>query len=187
MIKYYAYQMDPELQRDDLFWDTKTGELTVNNDEIADYIVITGHSRMRSYFNDLYDQIDHYHDEVDVDDRNELVKALTKLSGEEWNYTEIRGYYQGEWQVLYYNVNKINDETIKYIEACYFNTGIEFDIYDRKKEDGEEGEYFHIYLADSCFSSLRAEMAGYLGCEENELEIYEFDGYYKTPKYKKVD
>ena len=63
-----------------------------------------------------------------------LVDVLSIGSGEEWDYREIHGCCQGEWNNVYYPVEKWTEESLEAFETMYFNTGSEWIVHEGDTE-----------------------------------------------------
>ena len=98
-----------------------------------------------------------------------VITALELITRKKWREIEIRGCMQREWQTIYVT-EEISDETVRYIEMCYFNTGVEFLVYEN------EDDCYSVYVEDT--EELKSRYPG--------IKIYEFDGYEKTIKYREV-
>ena len=119
----------------------------------------------------------------DWDEREEeIVKALELITDKKWRKTTIRGCCQRDWQYLYVS-EEITDNDVRYIEMCYFNTGTEWLVYESEEDFEKEESIFSLYV-DSY--NAKQKLSEYIGCKEEELVCYEFDGYTKTPKYKEI-
>ncbi len=102
--------------------------------------------------------------------------ALDLITGGAWKYRTIRGYCQGDWQDIYFDSREYNDEDIKIFEMDYFNMGDEWSVYPENDENDQTGIY--------TYKNPRAEIASAFGIKEEEIELYVFDGYERTVKYK---
>lgn len=112
-----------------------------------------------------------------------LLLALKLITGKTWRSYSMRGYCQGDWQEGYASED-VSEEALNYMEMCYFNTGEEYLIYDNEKNFNNEEADTSIYVDGY---NKRERIAEYLECKPEDLIIYEFDGYTKTPKYKLAD
>jgi DNA-binding cell septation regulator SpoVG len=123
------------------------------------------------------------YNKTELDD-NIICCALKLITGREYNTTTIRGCSQGEWQDIFYPT-EYRSEFIKFFETEYFNTGSEWIIHDEenKPETPEDitGTAMYCYSYDP-----RKEIAEYMGVEQTDVILYEFDGYNRTEKYKLV-
>lgn len=109
--------------------------------------------------------------------------ALKLITGKEWRSICIKGFCQGDWQEGYVS-SDISQEDVNYIEMCYFNTGSEYKIYESKEAFDNKEPDTSMYI-DSYNS--KETLCKMLSCEPEEVEVYDFDGYTKTPKYVLVD
>lgn len=111
--------------------------------------------------------------------------ALALLTGKKHNCTIIRGCCQGDWNYIYYPVDEYDLKSIEYLEAEYFNTGDEWRVVPVDK-NGEEDEYGEVYYYTHEWRGQAVELADAIGCEPDEIELYEWDGWARSPIYKKV-
>lgn len=213
---YYAKQVAPEYQRDDLFFCGKDGKLLMEDDYFDNRVIIDGNREFRGMTIPAYDKIkklatdlwydwdnlsscgfgskeefvEYYLSEdnveewikllesnIDWTDEDFVVAALKLLTGKEWRHVCIRGCMQREWQYMYVNED-ISDEDVRYIEMCYFNTGMEFVVYESKKDFDKEEEGCSYYVES--VEDLREKLSDY------NLRVFESDGYTQTAKYKEV-
>lgn len=237
-VKYYAKQVNPEWQEDNLFYtykNKKTGkyEMGMNDDYYYDKIIIYGNKEFHSFTTKEFDnlmQLDSVYYEYEPltnkytnhcywDNITQFVnayfpkqngryskqeihqwkllleeysqhwrmeeiteKALELMTGKKWHSFVMRGYSQGDYQYGYAS-EKITDKDINYIEMCYFNTGSEYIVYE-SEEDFQNEDNGCSYYCDSFHS--KAYLAEMLGCEEEEIEMYNYTGYIKVPQYEKV-
>ena len=228
MVKYYAKQVSPEWQEDDLFYqykDKKTGHynLGMNDDYYVDDVIIFGNKEFKDYTNEEFDkirQLDNvyyefennywnnasefvhayfgrkngkrygtreihawkelfkkYEQRYDIDDV--ITDALKLMTGKSWRTREIHGYMQREWQTIYVSEN-VSEESVDYIGMCYFNTGTEWLVYESKEDFDNEESSYSIYCEDE------EDLVDRIGCEREDIEIYEFVDYVKIPQYKLV-
>lgn len=104
--------------------------------------------------------------------------ALEILHGIAFDWHEIRGCCQGDWQYMICPAEygrEYRDE----IETEYFNTGDEWKIDDN-------GDTFTVYTHSWRDDEKRQEIADAVGCDPSDVILYAFDGYEYTPKYKEV-
>lgn len=232
MVKFYAKQVDPEWQEENLFYQIKGKDkrtiLGFNDDIYEDNVIIVGNNeylehRIPEYqrlldFDNAYfyeygntcywandsEFINCYlkksngkqYSTIEIHKWKELFKkyeernrledivceALELMTGKQWYWFTIRGCMQREWQCGYAS-EIITRKDIDYIEMCYFNTGSEYIVYENKEDFDSECNGCSYYVDSYNSKSILCEL---LGCEEDELEMYDFDGYTKTPKYKLV-
>lgn len=187
MKKYIAKQIDPEYQ-------TSPWEYYENEDDF----IIFGNRDFIEFVPDAYKDIfnavktgefwrlseksDHVIESYEngiITDRDLLLSVLKAETGKTWYFDSIRGCCQSDWQYIVY-IDSGNNERLNYISMDYFNTGTEYIITD---PDGDETAlYCYSYNAEG----IRKEIADAFGIAPEDVDIYDFDGYTKTPKYKKV-
>ena len=102
-----------------------------------------------------------------------IIEALQLITRKKWREISLRGYSQSEWQDGYAS-EELSDGSIDYIELCYFNKGMEFIIYESKEDFDNDGDCYSIYVSD--IQDLRDRLG-------EEVTIYEWAGYIKTPRY----
>ena len=111
-----------------------------------------------------------------------LLLALKLITGKTWRKDEMRGCMQREWQDIYVS-DIVSDEEIHYIEMCYFGTGEEFRVYESKEDFDNDENDFSIYVDGF---NVKHNIAQAIGCEEDELDVYEINGYTREPKYELI-
>lgn len=102
--------------------------------------------------------------------------ALELMTGKKWRRFSIGGYCQSEWQYGYASED-IQDYDIRWIETCYFNTGVEYIVYESKEDFENEEDSFNIYCIDD------KDLKDRLG---SDIEIYHLTGYKRIPQYELV-
>lgn len=109
----------------------------------------------------------------------ETLDELKKVTGKVWKETTLRGYYQSEWQTLYYVVGEVTSREIKTIESFYMGKVTEFEV-------EEDGDTHYEYIPDDIVWKGKKSICDYFGLKEEETTIYEDDGYEKVYKYKEM-
>lgn len=104
--------------------------------------------------------------------------VLDLLRGKPHKIATIRGCCQSEWQRIIYPA-EYGREWLEEFEAEYFNTGTEWQIY----ENGLDGDYYTAYDTKN---SPREFIAEITGSQPENIVLFEFDGWERTPKYKAV-
>lgn len=132
-------------------------------------------------------------------DRNEertlICLALEAMTGKEYDWFNIHGSCQGDWQIIYMPTENKEDKAT--IEAEYFNTGEEFMVYEEsipledwqienavEIAENEDCLSFSVYCTSWNEEGQRKEIADAIGCKPEEVLLFEFDHYVKTPVYK---
>lgn len=106
-------------------------------------------------------------------------KIMSILLDKECKWTTIRGCCQSEWANLFYH--DMSDEAVCCVEAEYFNMGTEWNI---EYENGEG--IMNVYCYESEADKIKKEIADCVGCDVEDLRMFEFDGYDCTPRYREV-
>jgi hypothetical protein len=114
-----------------------------------------------------------------VSERYILCEALELITGEKWASACLRGYSQGEWQYCIYKVAN-GHEWLREFEVEYFNMGEEWCIYE------DNGEEWCCYTHGWNVEQARAEIADICEVNPQDVALYRFAGYTKTPKYEEV-
>lgn len=124
--------------------------------------------------------LEQYFNNYDLSD-DFICKALELITNKKWREIGLNGCCQSDWQYGYVS-DKVSDKAVRYLEICYFNTGVEYRVYE-SKEDFENSENSYSIYVDS----FRAEqnLAEALCCDVNEIEIYNFTGYHKVADYER--
>lgn len=133
---------------------------------------------------------------ADRDEEKTLIcLALEAMTGKEYDYTQISGCCQRDWQIIYFPAEYKED--VEIIEAEYFNTGEEWLFFEESVEieEGEENQAIEIvenegicpvtiYVTSWNDEEKRKEIAGEIGCKPDEVLLFSFDHYVKQPIYK---
>lgn len=192
-MKFKAYQVAPEMQE---------------APELEDFagMEVIGNRHYESHTSEEFDDIFHelaYDGDFDgwtisAEDRKELdglvdkygtkgaldekilARVLSIVTGQNWEYMEIHGYSQSEWQIVYYNSALWTLGELRRFAMDYFNLGREWRVV------GEDGDECYIYTYSDNVDELRAEIANAMGTSEENIDVYLFDGWTRSPKYKEV-
>lgn len=126
---------------------------------------------IRDYCNDKYN-----------DELKTAVELLSAVSGIKYTMCDIRGCCQGDYAQLIIPSDECTNEAKDEIEARYFNTGTEW-IIENERGECDAHAYTWAWRDEGREKQIREQ------CDisdAEELEIYEFDGWECTPKYKKA-
>lgn len=195
-MKYKAYQIAPECQESPLYM----------FDEMPEGLEIYGNKDYKRHTSDIFDNVlkalenedfDYINTEgKDIKRLNELAEkyyaqganneaiiaeALSIATGQKWEYKCISGCCQSDWNYIYYRTDMWTDKALEYFETEYYNTGEEWRVVD---EGGEEC-YYYTHEWSDCEKTR--ELASLVGCSVQNLTLYAFDGWERTPKYKEVN
>lgn len=147
-------------------------------------IVICGNRNYREFGDEtLIDIIEgNYYDDIDGYDY-EVLDKLKKVTGKEWERSEMRGYSQGDWNLIYYVKDEVSQEQLEEIENFYMGKVSEFTVV----EDDDEDSVYHVYVPDSIVWKGKKSICDYLGLDINTTTVYEDDGYERVIKYKEIN
>lgn len=116
-----------------------------------------------------------------ADDEGIIAEALSIVTGQKWEYKQISGCCQSDWNYIYYRPEEWTAKALEYFEIEYFNTGEEWRIEDEEGDD-MENVYTHEWNDDE----RKREIAENIGVNPDEVTLYLFDGWTKTAKYKEA-
>lgn len=125
-----------------------------------------------------------YCKECDIHRGDDIVTAtniLSAVTGIKFYIRGIRGCCQGDYAQLIIPEVEATENYIDEIEARYFNQGEEWNIECDEDELCISNAYTHGYKKEDKLKQIREQ------CDisdKDEIELYEFDGWEKTPKYK---
>lgn len=125
-----------------------------------------------------------------ADDEKVILTALELLTGHKWESGTIRGCCQSDWQDIYYRVDKWNREALNAFEIEYFNTGTEW-IVDDGEFDPENDSPLNIngcstYCTEWNEDGIKREIADAFGGSPEDVVLYAFEGWSRTPNYREV-
>ena len=110
-----------------------------------------------------------------------IAEALSIVTGQKWEYRQISGCCQSDWNYIYYKADEWTAKALEYFETEYFNTGDEWRIEDEEGDDMGSA-YTHEWTDDE----KKREIAEQIGVDPGEVTLYLFDGWTKTAKYKEA-
>ena len=116
-----------------------------------------------------------------ADDEGIIAEALSIVTGQKWEYKQISGCCQSDWNYIYYKADEWTAKALEYFETEYFNTGDEWRIEDEEGDDMGSA-YTHEWTDDE----KKREIAEQIGVDPGEVTLYLFDGWTKTAKYKEA-
>lgn len=108
-----------------------------------------------------------------------FLDVLRLLNGKEYAHSTLWGCCQGDWQNIIYPA-KYGAEWLRAFETEYFNLGTEWSI---QETDDPDDPGFTMYCTTD---DPRAEIADATGADPDDVILYAFDGWDRTPKYKVV-
>ena len=110
-----------------------------------------------------------------------IAEALSIVTGQKWEYKQISGCCQSDWNYIYYRPDEWTEKALEYFETEYFNTGDEWRI-----EDEEGDDMGSVYTHEWSDDEKKREIAENIGVNTDDVTLYLFDGWTKTAKYKEV-
>ena len=110
-----------------------------------------------------------------------ISEALSIVTGQKWEYRQISGSCQSDWNYIYYRPDEWKEKALEYLEIEYFNMGDEWRI-----EDEEGNEFGSGYTHEWSDDEKKREIAENIGVDPGDVTLYLFDGWTKTAKYKEV-
>ena len=114
-------------------------------------------------------------------DEQIIAEALSIVTGQKWEYRQISGCCQSDWNYIYYRPEEWTEKALEYFEIEYFNTGDEWRI------ESEEGEDFgSIYTHEWNDDGKKREIAENIGVDPEDVTLYLFDGWTRTANYKEA-
>lgn len=113
-------------------------------------------------------------DWVNAEER-EYATALSLMTGLSYDWRSIRGYCQGEWNIVYYPEKNWTKEALDAFEIEYFNLGTEWMVHDSEKvpETSDEIDGFCIYAYSWNDDGIRKEIADCVGGNASDVVLYD--------------
>ncbi len=137
-------------------------------------IIFHGNRWFKSHTTPEFDAI---YDRFDGEKR--ILRALHLVTGERYEKRTIRGTCQSDWQEIYYPVADYSKSDICFLEIEYFNLGSEWTVTWHDEE-------FGMYCYGDTPEDVRLEIASIIGVNADDIVLYEFSGWSRTPEYKEV-
>lgn len=115
-----------------------------------------------------------------------LVDVLSIVTGEEWDYRNIHGCCQSEWNTVYYPVKYWTKESLDAFETMYFNTGSEWIVHegDTEPTSPEEIDGRAYYCVSWNDEGIKKELAEAAGGNVEDVVLYKYSGSVSIPTYK---
>lgn len=107
-------------------------------------------------------------------------RIFSILTGRKYDCRRINGCCQGDWNYIFFPEDEWTDQDIDRFEIEYFNLGDEWKVVD---EDDPEFPVFY-YTHEWNHQVRKYELAQMIGCRPEELTMFEFVGYTRTPEYR---
>lgn len=116
-----------------------------------------------------------------ADDEGIIAEAISIVTGQKWEYKQISGCCQSDWNYIYYRPEEWTAKALEYFKIEYFNTGEEWRI-----EDEEGDDMGNVYTHEWNDDEKKREIAENIGVDPGEVTLYLFDGWIKTAKYREA-
>lgn len=116
-----------------------------------------------------------------------LVDVLSIVTGEKWDYKQIHGCCQDEWNNVYYPIQYWTKESLEAFETMYFNTGSEWIVHegDTEPTNLEEIDGCSYYCVAWNDEGIKKELAKAVGVETPEdIILYKYTGSISIPTYE---
>lgn len=113
-----------------------------------------------------------------------IIEFLSMKYGKPYKKATIRGCCQRDWAEIYLPLDYAG--MIKEFESVFFNLGtkVMIDMFDRENIDPEEISGYCLYIPSTDEDEIKKRIADNEGVKPEEVKLYMFDGYIKTPKYR---
>lgn len=121
------------------------------------------------------------------DTEREKALALELITGTPYDWHEIRGTCQGEWQMLFCPEDW-TPEAVQAFEIEYFNMGTEWIIHDEEAdpEGPEDVQGYGVYAHGWNVEEIRKELAEIAGCNPEELTLWAVSGCHTVTDWEEV-
>ena len=131
---------------------------------------------------------DHYDDEIDPETSEalgydyETIDELDKVMGGDWEYTEFKGYSQGDWVRVWYNKEKVTEGLLEELDNFIMGKVDEYTV----QESEDEDDVYHVFIPhDICWKGKEA-ICEHIGIKPEEATVLEDNGYTKVYNYVEV-
>lgn len=195
-MKIKAYQVAPEYQESPLLVDEmpELGMEICGNTDYRRYTSATFDEVLKcleygdfsdfeftGYKADRLEELCNKYGTRGADDEGIIAEALSIVTGQKWEYKQISGCCQSDWNYIYYRPEEWTAKALEYFEIEYFNTGEEWRI-----EDEEGDDMGNVYTHEWNDDEKKREIAENIGVDPDEVTLYLFDGWIKTAKYREA-
>lgn len=118
------------------------------------------------------------------DERKAICMGLTLMMGKEYDYCQLSGCCQSDWNYFFYPVELYDDKAIRCVEVDYFNLGEEWMVHDESTvpECAADVTGYIMYV----YNDARREIAEEAGVAPENVVLWEYDGMRQVPKYKEA-
>ena len=125
------------------------------------------------------------HDDIYNMDKTTIAECLTLITDVEYNWSQICGSVQREWQYVFYPIGQFD---VKKLEADYFNLGTEWCVIESEEdydnaEDLPSEDMNYIYCYGYNNDMIKSELSEISGIPVENITLFEHQGYIQTPVY----
>ena len=110
----------------------------------------------------------------------DILEELEKVTGMQYETFEIKGYSQGEWNIVYLPKDENNSKYVEWIETLFFG---KYDEYYNK-------EYWRIKIPHSISwkgaEAIKKEIASETDLTMDEITLQNFTGYSRIANYEEA-
>ena len=194
-MKIKAFQVAPEHQEGPLYLFDEWEEVEIyGNDDYERHTSAIFDEVLEALDNGTFDDVNTEGKDVDrlealadkyytrgANNEAIIAEALSIVTGQNWEYKQISGCCQSDWNYIYYRPVMWNEKALQYFETEYFNTGDEWTL-----EDEEGDDLGSLYTHEWNDDEKKREIAESIGVNSDDVTLYLFDGWTKTAKYKEA-
>lgn len=111
-------------------------------------------------------------------EEREYTLALSLMTGLSYDWCAIRGYCQGDWNIVYYPEKHYSKEALNVFEIEYFNMGTEWMVHDSESvpETPDEIEGLYMYTYNWDYEGIKKEIVDYTGGSADDVILYDEKG-----------
>ena len=115
-------------------------------------------------------------------------EALALITGKRYDTKTLHGCCQSDWVDVFYPVDEWDRDALQRLETEYFNMGTEWIIHDEEQapEGPENISGYSLYCYGWNTDQIKQEIAENTGATTENIQLYEFSGYTKTPEWRAV-
>ena len=126
--------------------------------------------------------------------RKLLAKLYGYITGKVYDYKQITGCVQRDWNYIYFPVSEYTEKQLEYIEIEYFNNGNEYIVYETDEtidsveqlKQLDNCDFYQIYTHEYNEQKELEEIKGYCYSNIDDIIIFRFAGYKQIACYEKV-
>ena len=125
----------------------------------------------------------------DISKNDFITSVLTDMFNAQYLHRVIRGCCQSDYADIYYNSDTVNYDFIDYIEGVVFNTGYVIEVHDSENipTSADDISGYTDYIIYNGGSSFKECVAKNIGCEPDELVLYEIKDTYAVTKINYIE